>query len=154
MRLLKVFTNWLPPFIWMTLIYTFSTSTFSEENTASLIIPILKALFPQAPPKTLSEIHFFIRKMSHFIEFGVLSLLWVRTLKRTWEGRPYPFILIALLISIIYAILDEVHQSFVSVRSPSYLDVLIDSGGATSSLSFLKMKESVRDLHETILKIK
>lgn len=144
MRLKKVFTNWLPPFLWMALIYLFSTSTFSEDRTSSLIIPILRTLFPQAPFERLYRIHFFIRKISHFTEFAILGLLWVRALKGGWKGKPYPFFLIALLISIIYAILDEFHQSFVSVRSPSYVDILIDSAGAASSLLILKILNMVK----------
>lgn len=130
---------WLPPVLWMAFIYLFSTSTFSEENTASLLLPILKALFHEATPETLSRIHFFIRKMGHFTEFAILGLLWLRTLKREWEGRPYPVYLISFILSISYAILDEFHQSFVSVRTASYMDILIDSAGATSSLLFLKI---------------
>lgn len=123
----------------MTLIFFFSTSTFSDENTASIIIPILRTLFPDASPEKLSEIHFFVRKISHFIEFAVLSLLWLRTLRREWREKRYSFFFLSFLISALYATLDESHQSFVSVRSASYIDILIDSAGAASSLLILKI---------------
>ncbi len=140
---------WIPPFLWMALIYLFSTSAFSEDETASLLFPILKVLFPDASLETLSNIHSFIRKMSHFTEFGILSLLWSRTLINEWEGRPYPFYLISFIITSIYAILDEFHQSFVSVRSASYIDIFIDSAGAASSLLFLNIFKKLKTKKKT-----
>lgn len=136
---------WLPPFVWMTVIFFFSTSSFSEETTASIIIPVLRALFPDAPPEKLSEIHFFVRKISHFAEFAVLSLLWLRALRGEWKEKKYPFFFISFLISVLYALLDEFHQSFVSVRTASVVDVIIDSAGAASSLIVLKITERAGD---------
>lgn len=148
MKTIKRLNIWLPPLVWMALIYLFSTSAFSEEDTASLLLPILRTLFPEVSPENLSKIHFFIRKMSHFIEFAILSLLWLRTLRGEWEGRIYPLFLIAFLLSTIYAVLDEFHQSFVNVRTASYLDILIDSLGAASSLLVLKMFKKAIPLTE------
>ncbi|MEK6691874.1 MAG: VanZ family protein [Nitrospirota bacterium] len=135
---------WIPPFLWMAFIFFFSTEVFSEESTGSLILPVLKALFPHASPESLENIHFFIRKMSHFTEFGILSLLWLRTLRNGWEGMPFPFYIASFILSTVYAIIDELHQSFVSVRTPSSIDVLIDSLGAASSLVLLKIFQSFR----------
>lgn len=131
--------NWLPPLLWMALIFFFSTSTFSDENTASIIIPVLRTIFPRASPEMLSEIHFFIRKTSHFIEFATLSLLWMKTLRWQWREKSYPFFFLSFFISSLYAVLDEFHQSFVSERTESYMDMLIDSAGALSSLIILKV---------------
>ncbi|MBI5198868.1 MAG: VanZ family protein [Nitrospirae bacterium] len=139
MKTKKKFSIWIPPFIWMALIYLFSTSGFSEEDTATFLLPILNALFPEASQSTLSKIHSFIRKSGHFIEFAILSLLWVRTLRKVWEERHYPFYLVSFFLSVIYAIVDEFHQSFVSERTASLLDIFIDSAGAASSLFFLKI---------------
>lgn len=139
MRTVQRLNAWFPPFLWMTLIYLFSTSIFSEENTASILLPILRALFPEDSPATITKIHSFIRKMTHFTEFAILSLLWLRALRKEWEGRPYPFHLISFILSVCYALVDEFHQSFVSVRTASYLDVLIDSSGAAFSLFLLKI---------------
>ncbi len=147
MNTTRRFYIWLPPLLWMGLIYFFSTSTFSEESTASFLLPVLRALFPEASDVTLSKIHSFVRKMGHFTEFAILSLLWLRTLKRNWGGNPYPFFLISFILSFIYAILDEFHQSFVSVRTPSFIDISIDSSGAAISLLFLKLFKKSRTVN-------
>ena len=39
------------------------------------------------------------------------------------------FIFVAILISIIYATTDEIHQSFIPGRTPALTDVMIDSIG-------------------------
>lgn len=44
------------------------------------------------------------------------------------------YMVIALVISIIYAVLDEVHQMFVPFRSPSIRDILTDTAGIFSSM--------------------
>lgn len=44
------------------------------------------------------------------------------------------YIILALIISIIYAVLDEVHQMFVLFRNPAIQDVLTDTVGIFSSM--------------------
>jgi VanZ family protein len=130
--------NWIPPFIWMAVIYIFSTSTFSEENTASILLPILKGIFPGASIEVLRVIHLIIRKMAHFVEFGILSLLWLRAFRGS-KARHLPIFSISFLLSFIYAVLDEFHQSFVSERTASHIDIIIDSLGAASALVFYRI---------------
>ncbi len=63
-----------------------------------------------------------LRKLAHMTEYGLLWLLWWRALG---YGDPRPSIAIALL----YAVSDELHQSFVDGRHGSPLDVAIDAAG-------------------------
>ena len=63
-----------------------------------------------------------LRKGAHMVEFGLLWLLWWRALG---YGDPRPPVAIALL----YAVTDELHQSFVDGRHGSPLDVAIDAAG-------------------------
>jgi VanZ family protein len=60
------------------------------------------------------------RKLIHAGTYGVLFLLWWRALK-----TPLP----AAAITLLYAISDEWHQTFVEGRHGSPLDVLIDVSG-------------------------
>jgi VanZ family protein len=69
------------------------------------------------------ESDWWLRKGAHMLEYAILTWLWWRTL-----GRRY--LILALGITIAYAISDEWHQTFVSGRHGSWLDVLIDSAGA------------------------
>jgi VanZ family protein len=54
----------------------------------------------------------------------------------TWSTRSA---LIAFLLSSVYAMTDEFHQSFVPSRGPSMIDVGIYSAGAAFSLLFLRL---------------
>jgi VanZ family protein len=60
------------------------------------------------------------RKLIHAATYGALFLLWRRALRRTGP---------AVAITILYAISDEYHQTFVHGRHGSPLDVVIDAAG-------------------------
>jgi VanZ family protein len=63
----------------------------------------------------------------HFTAFSYLTLFLVISLTR---GKPSKsLIIIAMLITLIYGILDEIHQSFVPGRFASHKDILINSFG-------------------------
>jgi hypothetical protein len=65
---------------------------------------------------------FVARKVVHMCEYGLLWLLWLRALG---SSRPAA----AAVIAVLYAVTDEWHQSFVSGRHGSPVDVAIDSLG-------------------------
>ena len=49
----------------------------------------------------------------------------------------------AILISVIYAVLDEIHQAFTPGRVPSIKDVMLDSVGIFfSALTYIKIKKN------------
>ncbi|MTD43399.1 VanZ family protein [Conexibacter sp. W3-3-2] len=64
-----------------------------------------------------------LRKLAHMTEYGLLFLLWLRALGRPW--RPGA----AALVTVLYAASDEWHQSFVTGRHGTPVDVLIDATG-------------------------
>lgn len=71
-----------------------------------------------------------LRKIGHACVFGLLcGLLW-RALRTTVPQRRA--IAAAWIVTVLYAISDEWHQSFVSGRHGSPVDVLIDAIGATA----------------------
>jgi VanZ family protein len=63
-----------------------------------------------------------LRKLAHITIFGVLWLTLARAAR--WR-RP----ILATVVAILYAISDEVHQSFVEGRHGSPVDVAIDAFG-------------------------
>ena len=66
-----------------------------------------------------------LRKLAHAGVFAALTLLWLRAL-RPLTARA---LLAAVTISILYAITDEYHQTLVSGRHGSPVDVGIDAIG-------------------------
>jgi VanZ family protein len=82
---------------------------------------------PQLPklPDDLLELLF--KKGSHALAYGILwSLLWQGT------GRPR----LALVITVLYAISDELHQTFVPGRNGWWVDVGVDMVGALLAFWF------------------
>ncbi|MGH7987123.1 MAG: VanZ family protein [Candidatus Binataceae bacterium] len=118
--------NWLPIAIWIIIIFILSTSLFSAADTATIIKPIVRWLWPGASAATVVLIHDSIRKCAHFTNYAVLFWLLIRGPMR---GRPYT----ALALCVCYALLDEAHQIFVPGRTASLYDVALDSTGALFS---------------------
>lgn len=66
-----------------------------------------------------------LRKLGHALVFGALAALWWWAL-HPLARRPIP---IAAAIALLYAVLDEYHQSFVEGRSGTVSDVAFDLAG-------------------------
>jgi VanZ family protein len=77
----------------------------------------------------------------HYFAFFFLSFFLIIYFVRGAKSRVY-FIFVAVLLSIIYAFSDEIHQFFVPGRSFSYRDILTDSIGifCAGIIYRLKMK--------------
>jgi len=76
-------------------------------------------------------INFLFFKSLHIIEYAVLYTLVVRAAYRTSDVRQKKSVsLCAYLITVLYAVSDELHQSFVPSRTPQPRDVIIDAIGA------------------------
>lgn len=127
--------RFVPPLVWMVIITGLSTSVFSAAQTGAVITPVLHWLLPGADLATLGLVHAAIRKAAHLAVFGVLVLLWHRAL----GDEPPRVVVAALLITIAFAGLDEIHQLFVTGRTPSVTDVGWDSLGATLALTVRRL---------------
>jgi VanZ family protein len=68
------------------------------------------------------------RKLVHAGEYALLCVLWWRALRTVSSERVA--LPAAVLISVAYAVTDEVHQTFVPTRWGSPVDVAIDALGA------------------------
>lgn len=122
----RALTKWTPVVAWAIIIFVFSTSYFSADNTSKFIDPILRFLMPGASAATIALAHGFVRKAAHFTNYAILFWLLVSGPLRE---RPY----FAFGLCVLYALLDEGHQLFVPSRGPSLYDVALDSTGALFS---------------------
>lgn len=68
-----------------------------------------------------------LSKGSHFAEFLILAFLLYRALISHLKQKQS--LIIAIVLSLLYAASDEFHQSFVSGRSAEISDFLADSAG-------------------------
>ena len=114
------------------LIFYFSSQNGEESSGLSkgLIYNILK--FFTNNTEKLEEIIIVIepviRKLAHFSVFTLVGI-WTMSLTETFEIQKNNKISISILVGFLYACSDEIHQKFVSERSASPIDVLIDTSG-------------------------
>ena|SRR5215213_9737378 len=73
-----------------------------------------------------------LRKIAHASVYAALCFLWWRALRQTGPSDVRA-LAAAWLIAIAYSATDEWHQSFVTGRHGTPLDVLIDAGGASAA---------------------
>jgi VanZ family protein len=92
--------NWLPVLVWAGIIFAFSS------------VPDLGT--------GLGGWDLVLRKIAHTAEYAILGALLARA-----TSRP----VLAFALGTLYAVSDEVHQSFVPGRLGSPLDVAIDAVG-------------------------
>lgn len=124
----------------MSAIFYFSTDTFSGDNTGSLIGKIGKFIYPEITQELLDSIHFYIRKAGHFTEYAILALLLFRAFRSGDAARwRWKWAAGSLLIVVLYALLDEYHQTLTSYRVGSIHDSMIDTSGAMTALVLLRL---------------
>ena len=122
--------KWLPALAWAGVIFVFSTQTFSEGNTRGFHESLLREFFPALSGAAIDLIHLSIRKLGHLSEYSVLAVLILRAVAdETDQGRPSNRPGLALTLTGLYAISDELHQGLVPGRSASSADVLVDLCG-------------------------
>jgi VanZ family protein len=129
---------WLPPLLWLTVIFTGSSDSKSYEHSSRFVEPILRWLFPRMPQTEVEIIHHFIRKCGHVTEYAVLTLLLWRAVRKPVKNDPRPYgwpdARLTLLIVILCAAADEFHQRFVPTRSSLISDVFVDAAGGAGAL--------------------
>ena len=121
---------WVPVLLWMSLIFWFSTGTFSAQNTALIIEPLLRFFMPSISVHGLWNIHLIIRKLGHLAVYFILGLLLFRSFRGNLSGAGILRLsACSILCVVLYALSDELHQSYVSMRHASLFDVGIDTLG-------------------------
>ncbi len=123
-------TYWLPPVLWMTAIMVLSFDVGSAEHTEHWLVPLLRVLAPWATPTQLIALHGLARKAGHLTGYATLAALWYRAFAGGRHLKPRGAAAIAFAISLLWAVLDEAHQSFEPTRTGSLKDVAIDGIGA------------------------
>ncbi len=133
---------WLPVLLWMGLMFGASGNVGSSQHTSRIIGPIVRWLFPALSDATVDSVVLAVRKTAHVTEYAILTWWIWRALRRPVRRDPRPWEWrsgwLAVAGACLYAISDEVHQTFVPSRMGSVLDVLLDSAGALGGLLTLR----------------
>ena len=108
--ILRVFKYWLPPIIWGSVIFSFSS--LHTISTTDFYLG-----------------DFILKKTAHIMEYGIFATLLYRALVNS-NVKKSKAMWIAVLIAFLYGVTDEFHQSFTPGRTPTLRDILIDTTGA------------------------
>lgn len=125
---------WLPPVVWMGVILWLGSGGFSATETGFILGPFLFWLFPLATPGEIAAWHGALRKLAHVTVYGILALLWYRALTRGTAIGASRAAIVSLAISLLWAGVDETRQTFLSSRTGTARDVVIDGAGASAAL--------------------
>ena len=131
--------SFLPAILMMYVIYSFSAQTGEVSGQLSYkvsykIVETKNQLLNENKSSaelavSADTIHFYVRKAGHMTEYFLLAVaisfpLYVYGVRGIW------LVILAGIICVGFAGLDEYHQSFVADRGPSLRDIGIDSIGA------------------------
>ena len=134
-----------PVVIWAAAIFVFSSGIFSGSNTSTIVWPLVQWVFPGISDSGLALVHGLIRKASHFVEYAILALLAARALRTSSrEFLSSHWFAVSLTFVAVYALSDEFHQSFVSSRTASIYDSLIDTAGGLAALIIVRCRNRER----------
>ena len=136
--------------IWMMVIFSFSAQPAKESTETSLKVgtmvgKVIKPGFSDLPKKEqirfAKKIEFPVRKLAHATEYAILGAL-MSLFFFSWNRKRHG--LYGWLWGILYAITDELHQSFVPGRSCQMTDVAIDSLGCLFGCTVIALLMSIR----------
>lgn len=109
-KIIKFLNLWLPVIVWAVLIFRFSSGT----------VPVASQIYWQ---------DFAVKKVGHFLLFGVFAVLTYRALIGQGLSRKKAAFW-AVNLAFLYGATDEYHQMFTQGRESRIRDVVIDGIGA------------------------
>ena len=138
---------------WMAGIFLFSAQTGTDSGNLSggIVNMLLHFFFPGFDKLPLEEqlrwldiCRLLVRKGAHMAEYAVLAMLCANALRTYPLSRLLQWIA-PVGICLLYAISDEIHQSFVPGRACSPWDVCIDTAGAICGvIAFMTVAALIR----------
>ena len=132
---------WLLVIIWMIVIFSFSSNVAEESNSKSkkiahTVVDIVeKEKNKKEKDIIVEKANKPIRKIAHGFEYCILGILLFLALSTHNISNKKKYI-ITLIICIIYASTDEIHQLYINGRYGDYKDVLVDTLGSSIGLLF------------------
>ena len=146
--------NWWPVVFWLGVIRAESTDTASAANTGVLLYKVISTVAPRVEPAFVELLNTVLRKTGHFVGYAILSALVLLALRNTNRDRlrnrlqrPWgiylrdywrkEWALLGILLTIVTAAFDEIHQTFIPSRTGRWQDVVLDTCGAIVIQVFL-----------------
>ena len=139
--------NWWPVVFWLGVIRAESTETASAANTTVVLYKVIATVVPHVEPSFVERLDEVLRKSGHFLGYAILSALVFLALRNTNRDRLRSFLqrswgsylrdlwraewaILGILLTIVTAAFDEIHQTSISSRTGRWQDVVLDTCGA------------------------
>src|SRR5688500_19939655 len=120
--LMRRLQAWVPVLLWMSIIFIGSTDLGSSKRTSRIIGPFLRWFYPEVSDEAIRAVQAVVRKGAHVMVYAVLAaLVWRarrvgRGQKLLESGWSWPEMWGIVGFCALYAVTDELHQSFVQSR--------------------------------------
>ena len=149
--------------IWMIMIFILSGMNSIESNskTKSIVSKIIGevvekqedvSVIKEIDNENLDNANYIFRKIAHATVYLVLSFFVCNFFYQIKMRKFNNNYLISIIICLLYAILDEYHQTFIIGRNGNYLDILIDLVGAIiGSIVFYMVVKVIKNSKKTHL---
>ncbi|PKR77948.1 VanZ family protein [Halalkalibacillus sediminis] len=152
---------WLPPMVWMAIIYYTSSQSSSEQDVKPFIsenfdLTVIEPLvnwmsFSYYGSERSVEamglepfLEFLIRKGAHLGVYLVAAFLIYFAIAKTTRLRGNYRVVITFFLVIHFALVDELNQSFTAERTPYIYDVMLDGFGALVGLGMILLFRRVK----------
>jgi VanZ family protein len=121
---------------WFCVIAGLGGAGFGHDETSRFIGPLLRWLFPDWTNGERAQLHMWIRKTAHVVEYAVAAILIYRALWLTGRARSRAAAALpTLLLVAAVASSDEFRQHFLGGRTGAPWDVALDVGGGIAGLT-------------------
>ncbi len=155
---MKKIILWFLCIFWAIIIFAFSSEPADMSNktsigfTETIITILVKADLIDIPVSSLGEEEFihsiseqinnYIRKLAHFSAYLIFGVLVLNLSLCYFNNKKAIFF--TLVICLLYAISDEIHQVFVPGRAGQIRDVLIDFSGSVSGVFIIRLIDRIK----------
>lgn len=143
---MRKYLYWLFPFIWMTVIFLFSSQPYEKQNIQPYLTETIDLNFLKPSIDWISFtyhqsevsvgnlgiygfVEFFVRKGAHVFVFFILCCLFYIALRHTTKIKFNYQLLLSFILTFLYAFFDEFHQGFTENRTSYIGDVFLDGFG-------------------------
>lgn len=115
-------------------IFNFSAQNSEKSSETSgvvvnRVVDTITTVNKTAKKESLKDkVTFFVRKSAHFLIYTLLGV-WLICFVNTFSITARKSLLVCVILGMLYAISDEIHQSFIGGRSAELRDVCIDTCG-------------------------
>ena len=122
--------------LWMNLVFGFSGQNGDESSGISYRISMFITGNNEEIAKTIEP---YVRKIAHFSEYAVGAILIYLLLYTFPKVSSKIRNVSSIIITIIYAISDEIHQLYIPGREGKIVDVYIDTLGIITGVIFINI---------------